>query len=658
MMKILLIFLFIAATTAQAQTPKYLHRSGKDIADSTGNPILLRGIGLGGWLVPEGYMLQFPGFGSPTVIREMITDLIGEANTEQFYQVYEANYVNAADIDLIAEWGYNSIRLPFHYKNFWDEQTSTFREEGFALVDSMISWCKKNDLYLILDMHAAPGGQSSGPIADGDGVLARLWTEPTNKLLARRIWKEIASRYADNKTIGGYDLLNEPVMPSGYSNTDLRAFYNDLARDIRLVDNNHILLIEGNWYATNFDQLTPLFDNNMAYSFHKYWSETTINTIRYLLDIRDNYNVPLWMGESGENSNVWYYQAVKLFEDNNIGWCWWTNKKFGTITSPLSAPITQDYQTLLDYWNGQGTQPTQEFATNALINQANQLAIENCEFRPGVIASQLDPEFATVNKPYKEHTIPGVINAVDYDIGTHGVAYWDTDNMNIGGSSWNTGYQYRNDGVDIQISDDPQGFEYHVAWINDNEYLIFTVNVEIPGTYRVDFRLASGNDQGRILLYLDNTVIGSELAVANSGGYSNWSTQSIDDVVLPSGTHKLAVYFPTSAYNLNRMNFELIEPDTVTGHEPGVISSPVLKQNYPNPFNPETTIVFYLPADMKAELNLFSLNGELVKQLLNGVGTKGRNVVTFNAGDLASGVYLYQLKSGGTTVSRKMTFLR
>ncbi|RMG43502.1 MAG: glycoside hydrolase family 5, partial [Methanobacteriota archaeon] len=447
-LQLLLIFWFLSGGQS---VWGYLHTQGQQIVDTNGNPILLKGYGLGGWLVPEGYMLHIPGFGSPTAIRNMILDLIGPQNTEQFYAAYEANYVSAADIQQIAQWGFNSIRLPFHYNMLYDTTTGTFKEDGFALMDTVLAWCEQNNLYLILDMHCAPGGQNKDNISDSDGIEARLWTEPSiYQPMTIKIWKEIATRYANEPYVGGYDLLNEPVLPQGYSNQVLRDFYIQLTDSIRLVDSNHILFIEGNWYATDFSLLTPPWDNNMAYSFHKYWNDTTVGTIQYLLDIRSQYDVPLWLGESGENSNPWFYEVVKLMEQRNIGWCWWAHKKLDTITSPLSAIIPPDYQVVLDYWNGQGGQPPVGFATNALLQMAEALKINNCIYHEGVIRALTDPDFGLQSEPFTNLTIPGIINAVHYDFGTQGIGYTDADYRNIGGSVWNHGWQYRNDGVDIE----------------------------------------------------------------------------------------------------------------------------------------------------------------------------------------------------------------
>ena len=96
----------------------FLKTSNTNIINSNGEKVILQGIALGGWLVPEGYMFQIPGSGSPTTIREKIVNLVGEDSANEFYQKFENNYVQEADIKAISDWGFNSIRLPLHYKFF------------------------------------------------------------------------------------------------------------------------------------------------------------------------------------------------------------------------------------------------------------------------------------------------------------------------------------------------------------------------------------------------------------------------------------------------------------------------------------------------------------------------------------------------------------
>ncbi len=101
-------------------------------------------------------------------------------------------------------------------------------------------------------------------------------------------------------------------------------------------------------------------------------------------------------------------------------------------------------------------------------------------------------------------------------------------------------------------------------------------------------------------------------------------------------------------------------PDECQGsaNTPDVPHSFGLQGNYPNPFNPSTTIQFSLAGTAPAHLAVYSLDGSLVKVLVDGMVTGGLHRVTFDAGELASGVYIYRLQSEGRTASHKMVLVR
>ena len=80
----------------------------------------------------------------------------------------------------------------------------------------------------------------------------------------------------------------------------------------------------------------------MVLSFHKYWNKNDLNSIQAILNAREQYNVPVWLGETGENSNVWFTEAIHLFESNNIGWAWWPLKKMG-FNNPLEIKTNDGY---------------------------------------------------------------------------------------------------------------------------------------------------------------------------------------------------------------------------------------------------------------------------------------------------------------------------
>src|SRR3989304_2326977 len=150
---IIQIFIASLLTFSFASSQGFLRVAGTKIVNGSGQEVILRGIGLGGWLVPEGYMLHTSGFAdSPTEIRNKIKTLIGEENANNFWDLYYQNYVNRKDIDRIAEWGFNSIRLPMHYDLLTPrDQPGVFIEKGFATIDSLLAWGEENHLYLILD---------------------------------------------------------------------------------------------------------------------------------------------------------------------------------------------------------------------------------------------------------------------------------------------------------------------------------------------------------------------------------------------------------------------------------------------------------------------------------------------------------------------------
>ncbi|MCX6254142.1 MAG: cellulase family glycosylhydrolase, partial [Bacteroidia bacterium] len=264
---------------------------------------------------------------------------------------------------------------------------NTWLKTGFELTDKLLSWCKNDKMYLILDLHAAPGGQGNDrPIADVDTLKPQLWESEANQEKAIALWKKLAERYANEEYIGGYDLINETNYKME-GNELLKKLFLSITQEIRTVDKNHIIFIEGNQFANDYTGLTPPWDNNMVYSFHKYWNPATVETIQKYLDMRDKFVVPLWMGESGENTNEWFKEAIKLFESNNIGWAWWTIKKIGSESGIMDVTRPKGYQTVIDYWAGKSPKPTITEATATFMELAENVKIEKCEINYGVLGA-------------------------------------------------------------------------------------------------------------------------------------------------------------------------------------------------------------------------------------------------------------------------------
>lgn len=373
----------------------FLHTDDKMIVDGSGNEVLLRGMGFGGWMVQEPYMMLVGGSateGQHSIFAD-IEELIGPERLENYHQAWLDNYCTEEDVEKLSILGFNSLRVAMHYNLFTlpiqeepVQGENTWLDRGFEMIDKLLEWCAANQVYLILDLHAAPGGQGQDAnISDYDPSKPSLWESDQNKQKTIDLWRKLAERYSDEPWIGGYDLINEPNWYLGEENIELKQLYEKLIAAIREVDQNHIIFIEGNWFANDHTGLWPFDDDNIVLSFHRYWCDNTTETILHYLQMRDKYNVPLWMGESGENNNQWYKEAVQLLEEYKIGWAWWTWKKMESTTGAYTIPKPQGYDELRNYWQNGGEKPDTSFAYDVMIQVAENAKIDRCSLNGEVV---------------------------------------------------------------------------------------------------------------------------------------------------------------------------------------------------------------------------------------------------------------------------------
>lgn len=640
------LFLFIPSIIC---AQNYLHVSGKKILDPGGSEILLKGIGLGGWLVPEGYMFQTDGIAnSPREIRNKIESLIGATETELFYQKFRTNFVTRKDIEMLASLGFNSVRLAMHYNLLSPrDQPYVYLESGFVIIDSLLKQCEDNHIYLILDLHCAFGGQNNANISDYDPSYPSLWESLANRERTVDLWKKLAQRYSNKKWIGGYDLLNETVwsLPNNYL---LRSLYIDITNAIRSVDPNHIIYIEGNNWANDFTGLTPAWDENMVYSFHKYWNDNNVASIQSYLDLRNSANRPLWLGETGENNNKWFTDCATLIEQNNIGWSWWTLKKVESVSGFFLIKKPAEYEAVLKYWKGTGSKPSDSDCIAAFSKLADNMLLENCVFNPGVIDAIIRQPKSYLTLPYKINYVPGIVYASDYDYGRSGFAYYDSDNDN-------SGKKYRNDNVDIESCSDAVSNGYNVGYTSATEYLKFTINVQQSGTYQITLRTAANASGGNVQIKIDNSSFSNTVSIPSTGGWQTWGNVLLNNINLTAGTHTITLNMVTGGFNLNYLKFDLTSPSYV---EPNNVYSYDLLQNYPNPFNPNTAIDFTIAKAGSVTLTIFNTLGKTVKEFKKEYSSPGKYSINFSGEDLTSGVYFYKLQSQAFTKTLKMILIK
>jgi aryl-phospho-beta-D-glucosidase BglC (GH1 family) len=490
----------------------FLKASGTRIVNEKNENVLLRGMGLGGWMLQEGYMLRVSGPGQQHKIRQRIEELAGLAPRQVFYDNWLDNHTRKQDIDSLKAWGFNSVRLPMHFDLYTlpvEKEPvpgkNTWLPSGFRMTDSLLAWCKANHMYLILDLHAAPGGQGNDlNISDRDTSQPSLWDSRAQQEKTIALWRKLAERYKDEPWIGAYDILNEPNWgfddpvndKNGIkekTNAPLKKLMQEITAAIREVDKKHIIIIEGNGWGNNYNGILPPWDNNMVLSYHKYWNFNDEASIRHILEARKKYNVPVWLGETGENSNVWFTSAIRLLESNNIGWSWWPLKKLGN-NNPLEIPMNPQYQQIVDYWAGKGPKPSAKDAYKGLMRLSEDIKTENNIVHRDVIDAMMRQPFDPSARPFKPNLIESntTLAAVDYDLGPNGVAYYDKDSANFRVSDpklqgGNRGRVYRNDGVDIG----KQESGYIVTNFERGEWLQYTLQIQQEGSYVISVMPAS-----------------------------------------------------------------------------------------------------------------------------------------------------------------------
>ena len=325
----------------------FVHAEGKFLVDGEGHKLLLKGTNMGNWLVPEGYMFRLEGGPqSPREIEAMVNELIGPSEAAKFWHEYRERYITRKDIDFLAKAGFNTIRIPFHYK-FFDGENA----EGFRLIDRVIGWAKEDHLYVVLDMHCAPGGQTGANIDDSWGY-PWLYEDEASQEKTAALWRLIAEHYRNSSTVLGYDLLNEPIphYPKlAQYNSKLEPVYRKIVAAVRSVDAHHVVILGGAQWDSNFAVFGAPFDKNAMYTFHKYWMPPTQDSVKEFVAFRDRYGVPIWMGESGENNDEWIAQFRQVLDADEISWTFWPYKKMEAKSAPVTFSKPEHWDEIVTY---------------------------------------------------------------------------------------------------------------------------------------------------------------------------------------------------------------------------------------------------------------------------------------------------------------------
>ncbi|KAH3672869.1 hypothetical protein WICMUC_004091 [Wickerhamomyces mucosus] len=364
----------------------FLRVKGTKIVDSNDDPIILKGAAIGGHLNMENFITGYPGH--ETQHKKILKDKIGQEKFDYFFDKFYEYFWTDEDAHFYkTELKFNTLRIPFNYRHFIDDEDDPFKinVKGFAKLDAIINSCSKYQIYTILDLHAAPGGQNQDWHSDSSVHKSIFWNFKIFQDIIVNLWVEIAKYYKDNQYVIGYNPLNEPAVKD---HSKLVKYYERLSDEIRKVDPNHILFLDGNTYAMDF----RAFDNilpNSVYSIHDYSkfgfpgsnysgtkeeNDKISSQYRRKIEFQIKHQVPVWNGEFGpvyasefrgdinpDKINKSRYQVLqKQLEvyktgdpsgDNSpIGWSIWLYKDIGFQGLTYVDPINSKFYKIFNKW--------------------------------------------------------------------------------------------------------------------------------------------------------------------------------------------------------------------------------------------------------------------------------------------------------------------
>ncbi len=354
-----------------------LSASGTTIVNAYGQPVTLTGLNLGGYFVMEPWMCPADSGGLPdtySIIKEL-DSRFGVAIEQTLIRDYQSYWITTADLNNIAQAGFNCVRVPVWWGNFFSINNTTssgWRPDAFTMLDWVVTNCTAHGIYVVIDMHGVVGSQSTSDDT-GQQNLNAYWSSSTDQSETAFMWSQIASHYRTNNTVAGYDLINEPV---GATNTaEVWTAYNSLYNTIRTVDTNHIIIMEGtfiNWDWSMLPDPSTYGWTNVVYSMHEYQYGGDVAQVEGGSDgqVDDfanhvSWNVPDYVGEwndmglgadcyqysindyntSGISWTMWAYKATHGLVPDGWGWYDPTNwPATPNVSTDSAATITNDWQ--------------------------------------------------------------------------------------------------------------------------------------------------------------------------------------------------------------------------------------------------------------------------------------------------------------------------
>ena len=319
----------------------FLTTKGTKIVNAEGKQVTLKGVNLGSWLIIEDWLSPYEEATDNLNIFDTLTERFGEEKAYELMNIYLDNWITEYDLDEIKSMGFNCVRVPFWFRNFYydDNGRKILDEEGnwdFSRLDWVVSECKEREIYVILDMHGAVGYQSDAlhnGKKGGCGLFDKTEQGERYRELTDELWTAIAERFKGEPTVAMYDLLNEPMCDVNCTEVKRRVnnewIYTRLYDTVRAADPDHIITMECIWTAAALPHSFFKGWTNVVYQLHFYNNNNAIFNFFVLMSRLYQFNVPLIMGEFYPLGTTTWNNCFKTMNTLGVSWMLWTYKAAG-----------------------------------------------------------------------------------------------------------------------------------------------------------------------------------------------------------------------------------------------------------------------------------------------------------------------------------------
>ena len=372
---VLMVFTSMVFATAEEETTDevtgftqedFLTTKGRKLVNQKCEKVQLKGVNLGAWLVREDWLNPdhigvtdaeyakmspadqaiYDEYKGKIYDGEMIYDVLekrfGRDKAQELLNLFYDGWITEWDLDNIKAMGFNCVRVPFWYRNFYydDKGTKILDENGewdFSRLDWVVEECSKRELYVILDMHGAVGSQSDAPHSgrafQGAQLMENSEQGERYRELTDELWTAVASRFAGNPAVAMYDLLNEPMCDVSTTEINRRikneSIYKRLYNTVRAVDEDHVITMEAIWTGFALPYSFMRGWKHVVYQVHFYNNSDFIFNFFLLLTIAIHPNVPLMVGEFYPHQKTTWENCFSTMNKLGYSWMLWTYKATG-----------------------------------------------------------------------------------------------------------------------------------------------------------------------------------------------------------------------------------------------------------------------------------------------------------------------------------------